>query len=63
MDDDDNTAPCPHCGTDVYDDAEQGPACGQYLSREDEPRSSRPWWIVAGVAICLAIVILWMLGG
>ena len=60
-DDDDPFVPCPHCGTDIYDEAEQCPACGQYLSREDEPARPKPWWIVLGVAICLVIVILWML--
>jgi hypothetical protein len=62
-DDDDTTMPCPHCGEDVYDDAEQCPLCGQYLSREDAPAAARPWWILIGVAVCLVIVILWMLGG
>ena len=63
MDDDDNaTIACPHCGADVYDDAEQCPACGQYLSQEDAPAKTPPWWILIGVAICLVIAILWMLG-
>jgi hypothetical protein len=61
--DDDPTMPCPHCGEDVYDDAEQCPACGQYLTREGAPAATRPWWILIGVAVCLVIVILWMLGG
>jgi hypothetical protein len=63
MDDDDTTMPCPHCGEDVYDDAEQCPSCGQYLSREDAPATVRPWWIVIGVAVCLVIVVLWALAG
>lgn len=62
-DDQDTTLPCPHCGEDVYDDAEQCPQCGRYLSREEAPTGSRSWWIVIGVAVCLVIVILWVLGG
>jgi hypothetical protein len=62
MEDDNLTIACPHCGEDVYDDAEQCPACGQYQSLEDEPARAKPWWIVIGVAICLVIVILWALG-
>jgi rRNA maturation protein Nop10 len=60
-DDEDATIPCPHCGADVYDDAEQCPACGQYLLDADAPAAGRPWWIVIGVAICLLIVIAWAL--
>jgi endogenous inhibitor of DNA gyrase (YacG/DUF329 family) len=60
--DQDATIPCPHCGEDVHDDAEQCPACGQFLSQEDAPAVSRPWWILVGVAICILIVIAWALG-
>ncbi len=62
-DDDDPTVACPHCGEEVYDDAEQCPACGRYLSREDAPAAARPWWIVIGVAVCLVIVVAWALAG
>lgn len=54
--DDDETVPCPHCGVDVYEDAERCPSCERYLSREETPWS-RPAWIVVGVVICLAIVL------
>jgi hypothetical protein len=60
-DDRDATIPCPHCGAEIYDDAEQCPACGEYLSDEDAPAARRPWWILIGVAICLAIVVAWSL--
>ena len=55
-DQDDETVPCPHCQESVYEDAEQCPSCGKYLSREDIPRR-RPAWIVVGVVIVLAIMI------
>ncbi len=61
--DDDSTDACPHCGEQIYDDAEQCPACGRYLSSEDAPARPRPWWILIGVAICIMIVIAWVLGG
>ena len=63
-DDDDvaETVPCPHCGRDVYEAAERCPHCGSYLSREDAP-SRRPRWVVAGVIVCLVIIVLvWVLG-
>jgi hypothetical protein len=58
--DDDVTMPCPHCHSPVFDDAEQCPGCGFYLSREDDP-SRKPWWVVAGVATCLAMITWWIL--
>ena len=56
--DDDQTIPCPHCGVPVYEDAERCPSCEHYLSREDRPWS-RPAWLVAGVVVCIAIVLWW----
>jgi hypothetical protein len=55
-DQDDETIPCPHCREPVYEDAEQCPSCGKYLSREDIPWR-RPAWLIVGVVITLAIVI------
>jgi zinc-ribbon domain len=59
-DDDETTMPCPHCREMVYDDAELCPHCGLYLSREDAPYR-KPWWVVAGVVACLAMVTWWIL--
>ena len=56
--DDDLTIHCPHCLGLVYEDAEQCPHCGNYLSKEDMPWS-RPIWLVVGVVICLGIVFYW----
>lgn len=61
--DDDATEPCPYCGEAVYDDAERCPACGSYLSREDAPLGKRPWWLIAGIVLCILIVLTWILGG
>ena len=59
-DDGDETVPCPHCLRPVYEDAERCPSCGRYLSREDRARPARrPWWVVAGVLVCLALVASW----
>jgi hypothetical protein len=61
--DGDNTDECPHCGELIYGDAERCQECGEYLSREDAPAERKPAWVIVGVAICLVIVLLWVLGG
>ena len=56
---DDATQECPYCGREVYDDAVQCPQCGNYLSKEDAPRSRMPLWIVLGFILAfLAMLIL-----
>jgi zinc-ribbon domain len=59
-DDDETTAPCHHCGEPIYDDAEVCPSCGRYQSREDDP-TRKPWWVVLGVVVCLAMTLWWIL--
>ena len=59
---DDTTEPCPNCGEEVYDDAERCPHCGHYISDEDERRSAKPWWVILGALLCLAVAVLWLLG-
>ena len=62
-DGDDETIACPHCHRRVHEEAEVCPGCGNYLSREDAPSGRRPGWFVAGVVLCLAIVLAWVLLG
>jgi len=54
------TAPCPLCGAEIYDDAVQCPACGQYVPADTSVWSGRPlWWILLGfLGIVLLIVAL-----
>jgi endogenous inhibitor of DNA gyrase (YacG/DUF329 family) len=61
--DDDATAPCPHCGAEIYDDAERCPECGGYVSREEAPPARRPLWVIVGAVICLVIALGWIVGG
>ncbi len=51
---------CPRCGRLIYDDSDRCPKCGTYVTRE-EVRSVRPWWVVAGSLVCLAMVVYWIL--
>lgn len=60
--DDDERADCPYCGERTYQGSEQCPACGQYLSAEDTP-ARRPWWIVLGLLVCLAMAVGWAVSG
>jgi len=55
------TISCPYCLRPVYEDAERCPECGHYLSIEDAERPARrPWWMVAGVLLCLAVLLGWV---
>lgn len=54
-------APCPHCGEEIYDDAERCPKCGMYLSAEDAPGAGWPLWMKVGAV--LAILVCAMLAG
>ena len=60
--DDDPTKPCPHCGKNIFDEAERCPECGEYISIEDMPAASKPLWIVLTAIVCLIFVLLWSCG-
>jgi hypothetical protein len=59
-DDEADTMPCPYCGEDVYEDAPRCPHCGQYISQEDAPPGRKPWWIIVGALLCLAVAVAWI---
>jgi hypothetical protein len=61
--DDDDTMPCPYCRRAVYAEAERCPHSENYLSREDAPSAPKPWWIVIGLLLCLAIAFGWVIWG
>ena len=61
-DDDEPTIPCPYCGAEIHEDSVRCPRCEHYLSTEDSPPSSKPWWIVIGAALCLYAVYRWTVG-
>ena len=57
------TEECPHCGAEVSEFAQYCPRCENFLSREDAPRRSPAKWIVIGVILALAVVVVWVLVG
>jgi hypothetical protein len=55
-----DTVDCPWCSRPVYEGAERCPHCGRYVSEEGAPRRY-PWWLIAGVVVCLLVILLfWM---
>jgi len=58
--DSEETIACPYCRREIHEDSERCPYCEQYLSQEDAPASRKPWWIVAGVILCLYLVLRWI---
>jgi hypothetical protein len=58
-DDPTETVPCPSCGADVYEDAEQCPYCGTYITSQTSPWAGRSvWWIVLAVLGLLATILV-----
>jgi len=57
---DEPTIPCPNCRHEIFEDAPQCPHCGQYISEEDAPPQRKPWWVVVGALLCLAVVWTWI---
>jgi len=56
-----DTLPCPLCGREIFDDAEQCPQCGQYIGGSDQPGTGRPLWVVVTVLVVLgAILLTWI---
>ena len=50
--------PCPECGADVYEDAEQCPICGTYLIDDSNVWTGRStWWIVLGLLGIIAVIL------
>jgi hypothetical protein len=56
---DEPTIPCPYCREEIYEGSLCCPRCGQYLSAEDSPPTRKPWWIIIGVLLCLAVIWVW----
>ncbi len=52
------TVPCPSCGADVYDEAEQCPYCGNHITSPTNPWGGRSaWWVALAVLGLVATVL------
>lgn len=59
LDDAAETLPCPHCGTEIYEEAEQCPVCGNYVTFGTSIWSGRPiWWIALALVGLVATVLV-----
>jgi hypothetical protein len=58
---DEPTKHCYYCRAEIHEDTERCPECGNYQSQEDAPSQPKPLWLVAGVVICLLLVLWWAL--
>lgn len=59
-DDESLTVRCPECGADVYEDAEQCPECGNYITASTNPWQGRSLiWI--GLGLLGVVALLWAL--
>jgi ribosomal protein S27AE len=51
------TVRCPNCGTDVYEDAEQCPTCGEYVVMATSAWEGKPLpWVLIGLAGIVAVI-------
>lgn len=57
-DDSPETAPCPHCGAEIHEDAEQCPRCGEYVTGGSRLWSNRSWWWVLLGTLGIAAVVM-----
>lgn len=58
------TLPCPHCRAEIYEDAEQCPHCGEYVTHSTSVWAGRPWWwIVLGLLGIVAVIFVLLLLG
>jgi hypothetical protein len=60
-DDDDSTpvVECPQCGREVYEEADQCPACGEFFVPDTRVWTGKPWWwAVLGLAGVIAVIIV-----
>ena len=63
-DDNDNTSTrnCSECGTEIYEDIEQCPHCGTWLTASTSAWAGRQWWWLA-ISLCGVLALVWRLRG
>ena len=59
-DDQAETLPCPECGREIYEEAEQCPHCGQYVTFSSHSFQNKPWWWIALGLLGVLAVLGWL---
>lgn len=60
---DEPTVPCPYCRQDMLEAAPRCPACGNFISAEDQRGPGRPAWVIITAVICLGMTLWWLFAG
>lgn len=58
--DDFGCVPCPSCGEEVSELAEQCPHCGDWITPHEGRTRRSPWWIALAIVL-LAAFLMWVL--
>jgi len=58
-DDEVEVVACPHCGAEIYEEAEQCPVCEQYVTRSTSSNISWYWRATAAVLLVCFLYFLW----
>jgi len=56
------TVRCPRCGSQIYEDVDRCPYCGQDVATATTSWSGRPWWWIV-LGLLGAAVLIWALIG
>ena len=59
---DEPTVPCPYCKRQIHEDAHAAPIASGTFPRKTAPAPRKPWWLWAGVIVCLYLVFRWITG-
>ncbi|MBL8826410.1 MAG: hypothetical protein JNM18_05455 [Planctomycetaceae bacterium] len=54
--DDLELVPCPHCGSEIYEETERCPQCGEYVNQQARLGVNRPLWFIVTALVCLYVV-------
>ena len=60
-DEEEPTVACPYCQREIHEDSQRCPYCEHYISQEDAPPARKPWWLIAGVILCLYLLLRWFI--
>ncbi len=53
-----DTVACGNCGAEVYEEAEQCPHCGEWITHSTAAHTTKPlWWQIIGVLGIIAVIL------